>query len=460
MRWLIRAVPVAALLAPAVAPAQGTATRCNAINTDSTRQHSYKTGTGQYNNFFGAGVVVVCPAKQIHLRADSAEQYSDQKRFYLVGHVYYREPRFTLHSDFLNYYMNDERVIATGDVRATMPSGSKLRGPTATYLRPIPKTRPLAIMTATGRPTITLIQKDSLGHPSPPMDVIANHVYMQGDSLVYAGGAVQIKRNEFTAHSDSLYLDGRHHVLHLIGHPEIRGAQAKNPFTLVGTLIDLFSSNQKLRRVLAKGKGVATSKDLRLVADTIDLRVDNDLLQQAMAWGPGRASAKAPTDSLIADSIHVIMPRQEVREIHALGTAYAARKPDTVKFHTDKMDWLRGDTIFARFDTVPPKDTTHSPRLRRLVAIDSARAFYNLAPQDTTLCVPAVSYSVGDRITVAFDTSGVERVDVVGKTVGVLAEPDTTTRAQCAKPKPQKPDSTGKPPVRPDTSSILRPRRR
>ncbi len=478
MRRLVVAVVLAASLAPAVALAQDSTTRCNAINTDSTRQHSVKTYSGQYNSFFGAGVVVVCPAKKIHLRADSAEQYSDQKRFYLVGHVFYREPRFTLHSDFLNYYMAEERVVATGHVRATMPSGSRLRGPEATYLRPIPKTRPLAIVTATGRPTITLIQRDSLGHPSPPTDVTANHVYMQGDSLVYAGGAVQIARNDFTAHSDSLYLDGRHDVLHLIGHPVIRGAQGRHPFTLVGTLIDLFSHEQKLRRVLAKGKGLATSKDLRLVADTIDLRVENDLLHEAMAWGPGGASAKAPTDSLIADSLDVIMPHQQVREIHAIGNAYAARKPDSVKFHTKDMDWLQGDTILATFDSVPPKDTAQSPRLRRLVAIDSARAYYHLAPQDTTLCVPAVSYSTGQRITVAFGAKGVERVDVIGKTLGVLAEPDTSTRAQCAKPKAAKsdttgksakpdttgksakPDSTRKPAVRPDTSSILRALRR
>ncbi|HEX8725978.1 MAG TPA: hypothetical protein VF737_11385 [Gemmatimonadaceae bacterium] len=457
MRGLRRAVVAAACLAPVTVMGQGTATRCNAINTPTTRQTSLKTPTGQYNTYIGGGVVVVCPAKDIHLRADSLEQYGDEKRLYLVGHVDYREPRFAVLSDFLNYYMNEERVVATGNVNATLPHGSSLRGPVATYLRPIPKTRPLASITATGRPTITLIEQDSLGRPEPPMDVIADHVFMNGDSLVYAGGRVQMKRQDLTAHSDSMFLDGQHEILHLVGHPQIAGQKGENPFTLVGTLIDLFSRDQKLDRVLARGAAVATSKDLTLHADTIDFRVTDDVLQRARAWGPSRASAKAPTDSLQADSIDVIMPGQRAREIHAIGRAYAETKPDSVKFHTTEMDWMRGDTILAKFDTVPPADTTQAPKIKQLTAIDSASAFYNMAPRDSTLCVPAMNYSKGSRIVVTFGAKGAEQVDVVGKTVGIFAEPnDSLPENRCAPP-PKQPDA--KPPARPDTSATIRPSR-
>ncbi|HEU4989770.1 MAG: hypothetical protein KGL93_06865 [Gemmatimonadota bacterium] len=476
------AVLAAACLAGARAAAQGPPTRCDALNTDSTRQINVRTPTGQYDSFFGAGIVVVCPAKKIRLKADSAEQYGDQKRIYLVGHVFYQEPRFSVHSDYLNYFMGDERVVANGNVDATMPNGSNLKGPVATYLRPIPKTRPLATMTATGRPTITLIQQDSLGHPLPPMTVVANNVFMNGDSLLYAGGVVQITRQDLTAHSDSMFLDGQHDVLHLIGHPEIEGKQGQNPFTLVGTLLDLYSKDQKLRRVLARGKGVATSKDLNLHADTIDLRVNNDQLERAYAWGPGRAAAKSTADSLLADSIDVLMPAQRVREIHALGRGYAESKPDTVKFRTKDMDWLRGDTILALFDTLPPKDTAQGPQIRRLIAIDSASSYYNMAPRDTSLCAPAISYSKGQRIVVTFGAKGVENVDVVGKTYGLLAEPvaDSSTTVACGKPfkKPDEKQSAdtsatgkkgaapkpgGKPPVppgRPDTTAVALPSHR
>ncbi|HUX32735.1 MAG TPA: hypothetical protein VMV51_02585 [Gemmatimonadaceae bacterium] len=454
------ALAAALLIVPSFAAAQdlGT-TRCNAVNTPSTRQFMEKLPSGQYNTYMGGGVIVHCPAKQINLRADSMEQYGDDRRFYLVGHVFYQEPRFSVHSDFLNYFMGDERVVATGNVDATMPSGSRLRGPTATYLRPIPARRPLAQMLATQRPTITLVQKDSLGRLQPPMQVVANTVFMNGDSLVYGGGKVEITRDKFTAHGDSMFLDGPHEIMHLLRDPGIEGTNDSTPFTLVGRLIDLYSHNRKLERVLARGKAVATSKDMKLHADTIDLRITNDVLERAIAWGPGRASAKSPADSLLADSIDVIMPGQHVREIHALGKAYAESKPDTVKFRTKDMDWMKGDTIIAFFDSIPARDTVHSPSIRRIIAIDSASAYYNMAPRDTMLCSPAVSYSKGDRITVTFGPKGVDKVDVVGQTQGILAEPDasdTTNKNICRKTPAKKPD--GKPPAaKPDSSAIRRP---
>ncbi len=445
MRPLRRAALAALLVAaPAAARAQG-ATRCNAVNTDSTRQFMVKTATGRYDTFVGGGVIVRCPEKKIDLRADSMEQYGDQQRFYLVGHVYYQEPRFTLHSDFLNYYANDERVVATGHVDATMPNGSRLVGPNATYLRPIPVRRPLAQMSADQRPTITLIQQDSLGRPMPPMDVVADHVFMDGDSLVYAGGKVVMTRQEFVANADSMFLDGRREVMYLYRDPRIEGKTKTRPFTLVGIRIDLFSRQRKLRRVVADGKAVATSQDITLHSDTIDLRVNNDVLEEAVAWGPHRASAKSPADSLLADSLDVLMPRQRVREIHAVGRAYAESKPDSVKFHTKEMDWLRGDTIIAYFDSVPARDTASAPKIRTLVAIDSASSYYNMAPRDTTLCVPAISYAKGRRITVTFDDKGVSNVDVLGQTMGLLAEPDTSAANRCPVKKPdakQPPDTS------------------
>ncbi len=437
------AVLATALLLPASAVAQGTGgTRCNAVNTAETRQFMEKLPSGQYNTYMGGGVVVHCPAKQITLRADSMEQYGDEKRLYLVGHVYYREPRFNLHSDFLNYYMAEERIVATGNVDATMPSGSRLQGPVATYLRPIPKRRPLAQMSADQRPTITLVQLDSLGNPEPPMKVVANNVFMDGDSLVYAGGHVEITRQDVLAHSDSAFLDGQKEIMHLMRGPKIEGRSGTNPFTLVGVLIDLYSRDRQLYRVIARGKGVATSKDVILHADTIDMRVTNDLLERAMAWGPGRASAKSPVDSLLADSIEVLMPGQHVREIHAVAKAYAESKPDTAKFRTKDMDWMKGDTIIAYFDSLAAKDTTHSPAIRRLVAIDNSSAFYNVASNDTTICTPAINYSKGQRITVTFGDKGVKTVNVIGETQGVLAEPDaadTLNTTACGKPPAKKP---------------------
>jgi hypothetical protein len=112
----------------------------------------------------------------------------------LLGRVRYNEPRFKLTSNFLNYYQQTERMIATGNVVATLPSGSTLRGPNAEYFRAIPSSRPVARLYATGRPTITIVEKDTTGTPPPPATVVANVVNMLGDSLVYASGQVVVTR--------------------------------------------------------------------------------------------------------------------------------------------------------------------------------------------------------------------------------------------------------------------------
>ncbi|HVZ79132.1 MAG TPA: hypothetical protein VG818_14205 [Gemmatimonadaceae bacterium] len=427
MRKAVGRALVLAVLATAPVHAQG-ATRCIAENTDTTRQLGIKLPSGQYNFFWGAGIVVRCPAKQIVLRADSAEQYGDEKRIFLLGHVFYDEPRFSVRSDFLTYFTADERVVASGNVHAKMPSGSTLLGPQATYLRAAPRVRPRAQLTAIGRPTINIVERDSAGKPMPPMEVIANTVFMDGDSLVYAGGDVQIHREQFAAQGDSAFLDGTKETMRLMRNPKISGQRGR-PFTLVGDLIDMFSQQRKLRRVLSRGHAVATSQEMVLNADTIDLRVDNDELERAMAWGPGRAHAKSPTQSLLSDSIVVEMPHQRVREIHALRKAYAEGKPDTLKFRTGEMDWLRGDTVIAYFDTMPPRDTTQGIRIRQLVAFDSARAYYHLPPADSSCRIAAINYIIGDSIFVNFDGQRVQNVSARGHTDGRYAEPDSLCQA-------------------------------
>src|SRR6185312_8026416 len=101
------------------------------------------------------------------ITADSAEYYEAEGRLFLVGHVHYTEPRATVTSHTMTFYQNENRLPAEGDVVAVMSNGSTLRGPVADYYRTTPQ-RPLARLIATGRPTITLVQKDTTGKGRPP----------------------------------------------------------------------------------------------------------------------------------------------------------------------------------------------------------------------------------------------------------------------------------------------------
>jgi len=430
-------------------------TRCTVEPTETTRSNGVQLPSKEYNTFVGGGLVIVCPSRHITLKADSAELYGDEKRNFLVGHVNYDEPRLTLTSDFLTYYTNDERIVANGNVHGRLPSGSTLVGPMVDYKRVAPRIRTKPQTLATGRPTVSIVQRDSTGKEQPPIDVVANTIFMDGDSLIYGSGAVQITRPEITATSDSSFINTGTEFMQLLRNPVVNGTRGR-PFRLVGERIELFSKDKKLQRVISQSREQANSQDLTLRSDTIDLRVNNDSLERAFAWVPGRAQAVSPTQNMIADSLDVHMPGQRVREVRLLRKAFAEGKADSTTFKADTTNWIRGDTIFAYFDTLPPVDTSKGPEIRKLISRDSAEAFYNLAPSDTALHKPAINYVRGHQITINFDSSKVSNITVEGKVAGVYIEPSADTTRTNRRPTNRTPARAPTRPV-PTTGGVRRP---
>jgi hypothetical protein len=399
------------------------------VNTPNTRMNIVKDASGKYNTFAAAGILAHCVGQGNTLKADSAEYYEQQGILYLIGNVHYTEPRLTVDARRMTYFQNDDHLHAEGDVVAVMSNGSVLRGPSAEYYRTTPQ-RPLARMFAPGRPVVTLIQKDTTGRGRPPdtAHVVANQIAMEGDSLVYASGRVQITRPDLVATGDSAFLDSGRDFARLMREPSVKGTGSR-AFTLTGGVIDVFSRNRQVERVVATPKGHALSQDLELVADSIDLRVANNQLERAMSWGPTRAHAVSPDREIIADSIDAIMPGQRIREVRALRKAYAESNPDSGVVSTQR-DWMSGDTIVAHFDSLPASDTSTKPRIRQIVALGNARSFYQMksskGPQ------PTVNYVRGKNIDIEFEDRKVTTVTVTEQATGVLIEP----AAEPAAPKP------------------------
>jgi hypothetical protein len=441
------------------APAQNPAkpTRCTLVARPATRLSSDTLPTGQQIAFVGGGALFRCPERGITLQGDSAEQYPD--RNFLIGHVVYDEPRLHLTSDFLTHYPADERIIAAGNVDAKLPSGSSLKGPVVELQRVLLPTRPRRKIVATQRPTISVVEKDSAGKPMEPMTVIANNVLMDGDSLIYAGGQVVITRPNLGATADSAAIDEGRETMQLMRNPQITGKKDR-PFSLSGDLINLYSKNRKLARVVALAHAKAVSDSMTITSDTIDLRVKDDLLDHAYAWGStNRARAVSPSQNMLADSLDISMPGQRVRLVRAIRNAFADSKPDTTKFRVDpadSIDWLQGDTIVAHFDTVATQDTSKTPNIKTLVASGKAKSLYHLAPSDTSLRLPAINHVVARQITVAFGSDRkVSTVTTVDSVYGVFIEPraDSTSKragANAATPGKQLPKSiVPLPPIKP-----------
>lgn len=378
--------------------------------------------TEKYVTYVGGGVTGRCRREDITITADSAEFYEDNRIYYLVGNVKYREKRINLDADRLSYFGADEKLLLENNVRATLPSGTSMRATTGEYYRAIRGMRMNSRLIGRGRPTIDMIEKDSLGKEGAPVNLVADLIIAEGDSLFYASKNVVLTRTDLVAKSDSGYVDNGRQFARLMIGPVIE-SKGSEPYTLKGKAIEIFARNRQAERVISKDSGNAVSKELTLTADTIDLRVTDQKLNRAFAFGR-RAHATTPERDVFADSLHVIMPNQRIREFFAVGAAYAESDPDSVKIKSDERDWLRGDTIHAVFDSLPAKDTTSRPDIRSLVASGNASSYYQVPSSDTTQHGrPAINYVRGRLIDVTFEKDEARVVRVVDQATGVYLEP-------------------------------------
>jgi hypothetical protein len=379
--------------------------------------------------YVGGGFVGNCEGQDVTLRSDSAEYYGDLSLMYLIANVHYADPRARVDADHMTYWMEEEHIRAEGNVYAVLASGSTMRGPVADYYRAVRSIRTQAILVSTGRPRLRIVDRDTLtGKPSDTVDVVAERITSIADSLVYAGGDVRITRPQLFATGDSAFLDKGSGLARLMRQPTVE-ARRSRPFTLTGGVIDVFSTNRLVNRVVATPNGHATSQDLQLRADSVDLRIQNNELERAMAWGKSRARATSPDRDILADSIDARLPHQRIHQIRAVGDAYATGVPDTSTIRTDDRDWIRGDTLIATFDSIGRADTAHTPPVKDIVAETRARAYYHVK-NESEPNRPGINYVTGDDIVITFVDGGVDSVKVRNQASGVYVEAiDTTTKS-------------------------------
>ena len=392
-------------------------------SSGNTRTNAIKLPSERYNVFQGGGVTYHCEGQGNTLVADSAEYYGDNAILFMIGNVHYTENRAKVDSDRMTYFQLEDRLNAEGNVNVRTQTGTTIKGPVIDYYRAT-SARPLARTIASRRPHMTIVQKSAAtAKPAEPAEVDANTIVAEGDNLVYASGNVQIARPDLLAKSDSAFLDGTKEFARLMRTPSVESRKGR-PFILTGGVIDLYSKNKLLERVVATPTGHVLSQDLELLADSVDLRVKDNQLQRVMAWGSkSRAKALSPDREVTADSIDARMPAQRLREVRAVGKAYANSAPDTAHIVSTARDWMRGDSVIAEFDSAATGDTTSRPQAKRIVARGNASSYYQLAGSGTAKTIPNVNYVRGRIITVLFADKAVSTVDVTDKASGVYLEP-------------------------------------
>jgi len=388
-------------------------------------------GVGNDSYFAAGDVQLACDGTTVRIRSDSLASYGAQIVEF-IGNVQYQDSSMVMTADRGTYRRAGEKWEARGNVVTRNTSGSSLRGPTLDYYRVLPGQRDTVEVFAPGRPTIHYVPRDSTGVPQEPYVIVGDRVRMKGEDRLWAGGQVTIDRSDVAASADSMRLDtGARQDGVLVGKAVVRGL-GKDPFSLAGTRIDLKLEENDLTYVQANGDGHATSADWTLVADTIGLDVNDRVLEQTLAWGTTlRPHATSTTYEIIADSLALDTPGKVLTESRAFGTAWVASGADSL---VAERDWLRGDSVTARFQTVQEegKDRT---RLRQVDARQEASAFYQVADAARPGGPPSLNYARGQRILVtmkADSAGGVDQVDIQGKVDGVQLEPRAATAADSA----------------------------
>ena len=279
-------------------------------------------------------------------------------------------------------------------------------------------------MYATGRPTIQYFPSDTGGQAGEPYVIVGDRVRLKGDDRIFAGGKVTVDRSDFASRSDSLRLDtGPGGDGSLIGgRPVLRGLGADS-FSITGNRIDLQLEGRELTYLLAKGNGKAVNKEWELVADTIALDVNARKLEQTLAWGDSlRPSATSTSYAMKADSLALDTPNQRLQEVRGFGRAWLG---GTIHEATDDRDWMRGDTVVARFAARDSAGTRRAV-LSRIQARKGAQS-YHLEANQRLPARPSINYARGDVITVTMKDgpaaeAGVDRVDIRGQVDGIQLE--------------------------------------
>jgi ribosomal protein S11/lipopolysaccharide export system protein LptA len=414
--------------APTTPPVAATAAperRCvlDLLNTDSTRaQRIQDPTTKKYFTYIGGGLVGHCRGQDIDIRADSAESYEINDLHILIGRVKYREARYAIDADRVTYFRAEERLLFQGNVHAVMTKdAATMDAPQLEYFRPVRGIRDRERIVATQRPRLTYVEKDSAGRDQPPVTVLANTIIGDGDSTFHAMGDVRMERSDVTAVGDSALLDGARHFSRLMKGPVVE-SKGTQPFTLKGRMIELYGSGRQVERVLAIDSASAVSKEFTLVSDTIDLRVKGEKLDRAFAFGPAGAHATTKERDIVADSLDIVMPGQRIRELRAIGKAFAESDPDSTKIVSDERDWIRGDTLIARFDSLAAADTT-TPRVRDIFASGEASAYYQIPADSSDRSKPGINYVTGRVIRLSFKDGDVQDVTVTDQVSGVYLAP-------------------------------------
>lgn len=403
------------------------------------------------------GVAFRCPGGKL-LRAADAWSYEATGIITMTGRVQYSDGQRSLTSDQAQYFKRDGRLIAMGNaVVRDLKTGSVIRGDRLEYTQASGNREAyLQAQPSTPRPSALLVNRDE-GRAPDTTRVEADMLELFGENRFRGTGGAIIRRDSLDGYGGIVEYDQRSGVMELLVQARIDATQ----YDLVGDSIRATIQRDTVRDVTARGSAVLTTEEVSVESPSLRLMFDKGQLHRMVAvrtgsrGGVGTRSQphiRAEQFRLLADSIDVLAPGQQLDRVLAVGTAYGEVLDTLPGIQVDlpelqntlASDWMRGDTVQAFFAVNPraATDTTAEERvLERVITSGTpASSLYRKREAQTAPAgapAPPPSYSIGyllaRRIEVTMREGEVSEVKASEDVRGKYLQPRSATRTAQAR---------------------------
>ncbi len=451
-------------------------------------------GSDLYTHHGSGGVDYRCE-DGLRIEADSAIVFEANNQVHLFGDVRFEDQGSQLSADSAFYFGADKQLRAWGNIRVRdHASDALITGQTLNYFRESAIREVDRLEVYDGNPHATVPPPPQPAAEPPaesdgpvaPYEIDAGHFILEGRRLFRARGDVIVVRDSLRTTGDTLVYDMERGLMTVTGNARVE----QQDFVLTARSLTA-EPDGRGDMVLARGDAQLAGENMLMVAPAIrvflaggaasrlialrqvppeeeapdglagevglspgDQARLRSLLQSEAAAAlqgdeaPAQPSIATGAFNLWGDSVEVVAPGQVLDVVNAVGEARAETLANRAAADWEApeiaaKDWIRGDTIVARFvpgepetpsepaETAEPATGPPPARLETLTASGTATSFYRLAPSDTlesadtteAATQPALHYVAGDRITVFLEGGEVVQMDVEGQTVGYHLEP-------------------------------------
>jgi lipopolysaccharide export system protein LptA len=448
-------------------PALLEAQECTVLDNQSV--NASNRGTPQ-EVYYVVGADISCPGGR-RILADNATIFTATGVVDLRGRVRFADPERELTSDQAQYDRVNQRLYATGSVRVrVLASNSTLDSDNLTYEQAMPgrearmlaqpgARRPHAVLRRPGAADTLAASADPAGRTRPARFppgressdatiVDADMIEVLGERYFHAVGNAVMTRDSLKASGGVIdYTTDTGALL------VAQGARIEGPsYQLTGDTVTADIAADTLRAVHARRAARLQTDQVTVEAPVIDIALVGGLVERMVAVlladerGPDVAPARVAARAfrLVADSIDVRAPAQQLEEVHAVGRAFGemldtlpALQLPAERGAPLENDWMRGDTLRAYFAANPEAraDSAADPRvLERLVAGGvPAAALYRKRAEVTSAGTPPgapeIGYVLANLIEVRLAEGEVSDVKAEGDVRGMYLQPRTTATA-------------------------------